>query len=106
MRHHGRLCKKIPVDGTAAGDILSWDGDSWEPVDILTLISEIEDGTVAGQMLFWDAAAGKWTYTEVTELFWDDVNKWLGVNKAIPTSRVDVAGTVTMTRLLAGGVHE
>jgi len=104
MRHHGRLCKKIPVDGDTVGDILSWDGDSWEPVDILTLISELEDGTAAGQMLFWNGA--KWVHTEVTELYWDDTNKRFGVKNSNPTSEFDVTGTATMTRLLAGGVHE
>jgi len=64
------------------------------------------DGTAQGQMLFWDAAAGKWTYTEVTELFWDDVNKRKGIINSNPTSELDVTGTVTMSRLLAGGVNE
>lgn len=104
MLRHGRISKKIPVDGTAAGDILSWDGDSWEPVDILTLISEIEDGTAAGQMLFWTGT--KWVHTEVTELFWDDVNKRMGINQNTPTSTLDVNETVTVKRLLAGGVIE
>ena len=102
MRHHGRICKKIPVDGTTVGDILSWDGDSWEPVDILTLISEVEDGTAAGQMLFWTGT--KWVHTEVSELFWDDTNKRIGINDSTPSHRLDVGGTVRMTRLLAGGV--
>jgi len=57
-------------------------------------------------MLFFDAAVGKWTYTETSELFWDDINKWLGVNKAVPTSELDVGGTITGTRLLIGGVTE
>lgn len=104
MRSYERLRKKVPTDGAAVGDILAWDGDSWEPVDILTLISEIEDGTVAGQMLFWDGS--KWVHTEVTELFWDDTGKRMGMNRAAPTSKLDVNGTVTVTRLLAGGIHE
>ena len=66
----------------------------------------VEDGTEQGQMLFWDATLKKWVHTEVSELFWDDVNKRLGVKNASPTSEVDVMGTVTMTRLLVGGVTE
>ena len=94
MRHHGRLSKKIPVDGTTVGDILSWDGDSWEPVDILTLISEIEDGTTAGQMLFWNGT--KWVHTETSELYWDDTNKRLGLATTNPTARLHLpAGTAT-----------
>ncbi len=66
----------------------------------------VEKGTAQGQMMFWDATLDKWVHTEVTELFWDDVEKRLGVNEPDPTSKVDVGGTVTMTRLLAGGVTE
>ncbi|KKM22166.1 hypothetical protein LCGC14_1628140, partial [marine sediment metagenome] len=44
--------------------------------------------------------------TETGELFWDDVNKRLGIKNSSPTSEVDVTGTVTMTRLLAGGITE
>jgi len=104
MRHHGRLCKKAIIDGTAADDILIWDGDSWEVGDITDLTAVLPDGTAAGQMLFWTGS--EWAYTEVTELFWDDTNKRIGINKSAPTSRLQVGGTVTMTRLLAGGVHE
>ena len=32
-------------------------------------------GTTQGQIPFYDATLGKWTYTETSELFWDDVNK-------------------------------
>lgn len=66
----------------------------------------VEKGTAQGQMMFWDATLEKWVHTEVTEVFWDDVNKRLGVINSSPTSELDVTGTVTMTRLLAGGVNE
>jgi hypothetical protein len=66
----------------------------------------VEDGAAQGQMMFWDNTLKKWVHTEVTELFWDDVNKRLGVINSSPTSEVDVTGTVTITRLLAGGVKE
>ena len=65
----------------------------------------VEDGTAQGQMLFWDATLRKWVHTEVDELFWDDVNKWLSLNDSTPQSRLDVKGTVMVTRLLAGGVQ-
>jgi len=67
---------------------------------------EVEEGTAQGQIMFWDATLGKWVHTEVTEVFWDDTNKRIGIKNAAPTSEVDVTGTVTMTRLLAGGVKE
>jgi len=50
----------------------------------------ILDGTTAGQMAFWNGTT--WTYTEVTELFWDDTNKRLGIGTANPTKTVDIAG--------------
>jgi len=66
----------------------------------------VEDGTAQGQMMFWDDTKKKWVHTEVTEMFWDDTNKRLGIINSSPTSELDVTGTVTMTRLLAGGVNE
>lgn len=66
----------------------------------------IAKGTAQGQVMFWDGTLNKWVNTETSELFWDDTNKELGINKADPTSKLDVGGTVTMTRLLAGGVVE
>lgn len=66
----------------------------------------VEKGTAQGQMMFWDATLDKWVHTETDELFWDDVNKRLGVKNALPTSEVDVTGTVTTTRVLAGGITE
>ena len=77
MIRHGRICRELLVAGNEQG-----------------------------QMLFWDATLEKWVPTETSELFWDDVNKHLGVNKSSPTSKVDVGGTVTMTRLLAGGITQ
>lgn len=77
MIRHGRICRKLLVAGNEQG-----------------------------QMLFWDDTLKKWVPTETSELFWDDVKKRLGINKTEPTSKLDVGGTVTMTRLLAGGVTE
>lgn len=64
----------------------------------------VERGTAVGQILFWDG--NKWVHTEITELFWDDTNKRLGINQSAPTSTLDVNETVTVKRILAGGVTE
>ena len=77
MRTHGRICRVL-----------------------------VEEGTAQGQMMFWDDTLKKWVHTEITEMFWNDVAKRLGINQSNPTSKLDVGGTVTMTRLLAGGVTE
>ena len=63
-------------------------------------------GTAQGQILFWDNTLKRWVYTETSELFWDDVNKRFGIKTATPSSELDVAGTITTTRILAGGVKE
>ena len=66
----------------------------------------IESGDADGQLLFWDNTAKQWKKLETSEAIWDDVNKRMGLNQATPTSILDVGGTVTMTRVLAGGVNE
>ena len=64
----------------------------------------LEKGTAVGQMAFWDGV--KWTNTEITELFWDDTNKRMGINQSSPSSTLDVNETVTVKRLLAGVIRE
>lgn len=64
----------------------------------------LEKGDANGQMLFWDGV--KWAKTETSEMVFDDINKRLGIGQASPTSTLDVGGTATVTRLLAGGVNE
>ena len=68
--------------------------------------SRLKSGTAQGQIAFWDNTLKRWVNTETSELFWDDTNKRLGIKNTTPTSTLDVTGTVTMTRLLAGGVTE
>lgn len=68
--------------------------------------SRLEFGTAEGQLVFWDNTLGQWVHTEVSDLFWDDTNKRLGVNTATPSSELDVDGTITVTRVLAGGVRK
>lgn len=66
----------------------------------------LKSGTAQGEMLFWNDTLKRWVNTENSELFWDDTNKRLGVKTANPSSAVDVSGTVTVKRILAGGVKE
>ena len=73
---------------------------------LLVVNYKVDDGTAQGQMMFWDAAADKWTKTEVSEVFWDDVNKRMGINQPVPTSTLDVNETGSFKRILAGGVTE
>ena len=107
MERQGRIHRKVLPDGTAAGDIAVWNGTDWV-IGSSGDITGTEDGTAQGQMKFWDATLSSWVHTEVTELFWDDVNKCMGINDATPDAgaRLDAKGTVMMTRLLAGGVSE
>ena len=93
-------------DGTTTGKILIWNDvtETWEEGDITDLTAVLPDGTAAGQMLFWTGT--EWTYAETNELMWDDTNKRMGIINNAPTSELDVTGTVTMSRLLAGGVNE
>jgi hypothetical protein len=44
-----------------------------------TYTPNIEDGTVTGQMCYWDDTANLWKHDEITEMFWDDTNKAIGV---------------------------
>ena len=66
----------------------------------------IESGDVDGQLLFWVNAEQRWKKLETSEAIWDDTNKRMGLNQANPTSTLDVNETVTVLRLLAGGVVE
>ncbi len=66
----------------------------------------VNEGTAQGQMAFWDATLGKWVPMETSEIIWDDVNKRVGINQSTPTSTLDVNETVTVKRILAGGVTE
>lgn len=66
----------------------------------------VNKGTAQGQMAFWDATLKRWVPMETSEMFWDDTNKRLGINQSAPTSTLDVNETVTVKRILAGGVTE
>ncbi len=76
-------------------------------MDIQAIIDgRLKSGTAQGQVLFWDNTLKRWVFAETSELFWDDSNKRLGIKTASPSSEVDVSGTITVTRILAGGVKE
>lgn len=66
----------------------------------------IESGTADGQLLFWSQAAQRWKKLETSEAIWNDTTKRFGLNQPEPTSTLDVNETVTVKRLLAGGVNE
>ena len=106
MERQGRIHKKTLIDGTADDSILIWDdtAGAWVEGDITDLTAILPDGTAAGQMLFWTGAA--WTYAETSELIWNDTNKTIGINDSTPDAgtKLDVKGTVMLTRLLAGGI--
>jgi len=73
-------------------------------VSDITLIQDVLTGTAAGQMLHWDTVTEKWVYTETGEIFWDDVNKNLGINKSTPTEKLDVGGNIAATVGYFGGI--
>ena len=64
----------------------------------------LDPGTAQGQMAFWDDTLKTWTYMETSEIFWDDINKRVGINKAAPIKKLDVAGTVIAARGLFGSI--
>ena len=70
-------------------------------------VTSLDAGTSDGQMLFWDSGTSKWTYTETTELVWDDTNKRLGLGISSPSYSLDIAeniGLVDTTNASTNGV--
>jgi len=57
-----------------------------------TEYSKADDGTADGQFHFWDDTNEKWTYTETSEMVWDDTNKRLGIGIDTPTHMLHVDG--------------
>ncbi len=60
-----------------------------------TRSATVEPASLDGEMLFWDSSVTKWTCTEDTELFWDDINKRLGIGTNEPAVNLqlgDVGG--------------
>jgi hypothetical protein len=58
----------------------------------------IEDGSADGQMLFWDNILQRYSYTEISELIWDDTDKELGIGTNSPNEplhvRDDIDGNI------------
>jgi hypothetical protein len=63
-------------------------------LDMVNPPAPLIKGTTQGQMSFYDATLGKWTYTENTEMFWDDTNKRMGIGTASPGAKLDVIGEI------------
>jgi len=61
--------------------------------------AKLDDGTTVGQMAFWNGST--WTYTETTEMFWDDTNKRLGIGTDSPTEKLQVSGNIKATEIKA-----
>jgi hypothetical protein len=65
-------------------------------------ISRIGIGTEVGQLFYWDGY--KLTPIDISNIYWDAINNRLGISTSSPTSKVEIEETVTVKRLLAGGV--
>lgn len=57
----------------------------------------VDPSTAPGQMLFGDAV-GSYSHTEVSELFWDDTNKRLGLGTGTPQETFDFDGSKIRTQ--------
>lgn len=79
----------FPSADGAANRILETDG-----AGVLTWVTKpkLDNGTAQGQMAFWDAVAEKWVNTEISELFWDDINERMGIGTDSPSYKLEVHG--------------
>ena len=71
-----------------------------------TISATVEPASLDGEMLFWDSSVTKWTCTEDTELFWDDINKRLGIGTDSPAVNLqlgDVGGGPKQIMIHADG---
>jgi hypothetical protein len=55
--------------------------------------SNLDNGTMSGQLIWFDGT--KWTYLSTTEVYWDDVNKRLGINLSGDSYSADITGSGT-----------
>ena len=83
---------------------IGWNSDGDDLENKVIIVGITIPALTPGSVLFADAAGG--INQDNDNLFYDETKKRLGIKNKIPTSEVDVSGTVTMTRLLAGGVTE
>jgi len=73
------------TDGTA-DYVLATDGSgalSW------VKSGAVEDGTAAGQMVFWDGTS-EYKHSETSEIFWNDTDKRIGYGIATPGAMLEV----------------
>ncbi|MFZ2125362.1 MAG: hypothetical protein WA087_01185 [Candidatus Saccharimonadales bacterium] len=64
-----------------------YNGSDWS-----SIITLLDNGTTAGQMTFWNGT--DWTYTETSEMFWDDTNKRVGIGTTTPSQALDIVGSI------------
>ncbi len=93
--HYGKLYVKTDgllyfTDAATGAEYNLTDGDGSANGD---------NGTATGQMNFWDGS--KWTYTETSEMVWDDTNKRLGVGVAAPSHKLQVINPGTSVEQVA-----
>ena len=88
-------------DITNTGNItgITFLGDGSHLTGISSAVYNITDGTAQGQMAFWNTAS--WVNTETSELFWDDVNKRLGIGTDSPQNTLNVMGDINATGTLS-----
>ncbi len=78
----------------------------YSPVGVKIYRGDTEVIGTDGVLLYWDNDKLAWFPTKESELVWRDLTKRLGINQSDPTSTLDVGGTGTFTRILAGGITE
>jgi len=84
----------VDTTGAVTGNVLALDGSVWKPTAIsrgITIGTTPITSGVAGRVLF--EGAGN-VVQEDAGLFWDNVNKRLGVGTSTPTARLDVDGEI------------